>query len=318
MPRAFSPATAEQVVATVEAATAKRGLVSPQFAADFGELSVDQATAAMKLGVDLGLLKQVASNFQSASPLCRFLVTNDQMARAAALRVILESYEPFVLFRERLATTPDASAAAHQVRALLDLDAHREDIKDTLVSLGTYCQAIETAGGGHYTVKATEFGNALARLAAACADVAGAEVAIRSLIGADVEAAADRASVIVPLSDALLAARDGDGRGAVVNAGNAVESYLEAFAGRAGVNVANAPGINAKLDRLDAAGTLPRKVVSVGKYLGNVRNAADHGVDPEVGAAWSIRNQSGLEYVHVACSFLASARNRELQRPPEI
>jgi hypothetical protein len=306
-------------VATVEAAVVRRSAISPQFAAEFGDLSVDQATAGLKLAVDLGLLKATGTNYQSASPICRFLTFNSQVVRSAALRMVLESYEPFVLFRDRLAAAVEASEAAQQVRATLDLDAHREDIKATLVSLGTYCQAIDIAGGGHYTVKATEFENALATLAVACADIDGAEAAIRDLVGAEVEDIADRDNVIVPLADGLIAARDNDGRGAVVNAGNAVESYLEAMAARVGVNVGGAPGINAKLDRFQQQSqVIPNKLIFVGKYLGHVRNAADHGIDQDVGAAWTIRPQTGLEYVHVACSFLVSIRSRELNRPPDV
>jgi hypothetical protein len=318
MPRAFSSATAESVVATVEAVFVKGGAVSPQFAADFCQLSLDQASAAMELAVDLGLLKQAGKSYQAASPLCRFLANPSQMVKAAALRLILEDYEPFIFFQQSLVRTPQASTAAQQTQVAFELVAHREEIKETLVNLGTYGQAIESAGGGQYGLRATQFDNTLARLAAACADQAGAETAIRTFIGADVEDVCDRANVIVPLADALIAARDGDGRNAVVNAGNAVESYLVAFAGRAGVNIGGATGINGKLERFDTAKALPKKLVSVGKYLGNIRNAADHGTDPEVGAAWSIRTQTGHEYVNVACSFLVSIRSRELNRRPAI
>ncbi len=318
MPRAFSSATAESVVATVEAVFVKGGPASPQFAADFCQLSLDQALSAMELAVDLGLLQRAGQNYETASPLCRFFAIANQMVKAAALRVILEAYEPFVFFQQSLPMTPQASTAAQRTQVVFDLNAHREEIKETLVSLGTYSQAIESSGGGQYGVRGTPFDNTLARLAAACADVAGAETAIRAFIGAEVEDISDRADVIVPLANALVAARDGDGRNAVVNAGNAVESYLVGFAGRSGVNIAGATGINGKLDRFDAQNVLPKKLISVGKYLGNVRNAADHGVDGEVGAAWSIRNQTGHEYVNVACSFLMSIRSRELGRPPAI
>jgi len=306
-------------VAAVEAAVVHRAAISARFAAEFRDLTLDQATAGLELAVDLGLLRKTGNDFEAWSPLCRYLGFNNQTVRSSAVRVVLESYEPFVLFRDRLAAAVDASDAAQQVKMTLDLVAHREDIKDTLVSLGTYCQAIDIGGGGHYKVKATAFEDALAALAAACADIDGAEAAIRDLVGNDVEAVADRDNVIVPLADGLIAARDGDGRGAVVNAGNAVESYLEAMAGRVGVNVAGAHGINAKLDRFHAQSqVIPNKLIFVGKYLGHVRNAADHGIDQDVAAAWTIRPQTGPEYVHVACSFLLSIRNREVNRPPDL
>jgi len=58
-----------------------------------------------------------------------------------------------------------------------------------------------------------------------------------------------------------------------VGAGNAVESYLEEYAARRTVQLGNAPGINAKIDKLVAGNVMPKKLAAVGKYLGHV--AAD-------------------------------------------
>jgi hypothetical protein len=229
------------------------------------------------------------------------------------------AYEPFIVFRERLAGTDLASTAAQQSKAALGLDAHREEIKDTLLSLGTYSHALITEGGGRYRPQDNPQEQTLLTLAQGSGDLAAAEARVREQIGADAAALVSRQEVIVPISNALIRARDGDARGAVVDAGNAVESFLAAFGQRLGVPaVAGAPGINAKLDRLSEAHTLPSKLVYVGKYLGHVRNAADHGIDPDVGAAWNIRPATGIEYVFVACSFIATSVARERGRPLEI
>jgi hypothetical protein len=103
-----------------------------------------------------------------------------------------------------------------------------------------------------------------------------------------------------------------------VGAGNAVESYLEEYAARRTVQLGNAPGINAKIDKLVAGNVMPKKLAAVGKYLGHVRNAADHGVDTEVGAPWAIRPATGVKYVFVSCSFIAAVTAREQNKPPEI
>jgi len=318
MARPFSPATAEQVVAAIEAVVVNREPTRVEFVADFSDLPRDQAEAALKLATDLGFLSHEAGKYEAASPLCRFAVTPNQMQKAAVLRVLLESYEPFVIFRERLIATALAATAAQQVKVALDLTAHREGIKDTLVSLGTYSHALVTEGGGRYRPEENPSENTLAVLAQACRDAASAEARIREQLGADAAASVSREEVIVPLADALLRAKLNDSRGAVLTAGNAVESYLDAFAGRLGTSLVGAAGINAKLDRLATGNTLPKKLVQVGKFLGHVRNAADHGVDSDVGASWTIRNATGVEYVCVACSFMASTTAREKGKPPEI
>lgn len=318
MARPFSPATAEQVVAAVEAVVVNQRPTEVDFVADFLELTKDQAKAALELASDLNLLSSDAGKYLAASPLCRLVVSPNQMVKAAVLRVVLESYVPFVVFRERLAATALAATAAKQTKTVLGLNAHHEEIKDTLVSLGTYSQALVTEGGGRYRPEGSPSENTLEILTRACSDATAGEARIREQIGADAAALVSRDEVIVPLADALLRAKSGDSRGAVVAGGNAVDSYLDVLASNLGVSLAGTTGINAKLDKMAQANKLPKKLVQVGKYLGHVRNAADHGVDPEIGSSWNIRDSTAVEYVFVACSFLAATAARARGKSPEI
>jgi hypothetical protein len=160
----------------------------------------------------------------------------------------------------------------------------------------------------------------LAAFAPAPTDLTAAEERIRIQLGPDAVGIASREEVILPLAEALLKATGGDPRAAVLRAATGVEAYLVAFAERAGVTVAGASSLNAKLDRLGEAAALPRKLIFVGRYLGHICDAADLTGDVDVGASWgwSIRGATGLEYVFVAASFIASARSRELGNAPEI
>src|SRR5207249_3284808 len=121
------------------------------------------------------LLSRSEGRFAVASPLCRLVVTANQMQKAAVLRLVLESYEPFVRFRERLIATNLAQIAAQQTKTLLGLNAHHEDIKDTLLSLGTYSNALITEGGGRYRPWEEASENPLEALLQACTDTAAAE-----------------------------------------------------------------------------------------------------------------------------------------------
>lgn len=318
MPTPFSAATAEQAIAAVEAVVISGQPTSVEFVADFLELPSDQAESALSLAADLGFLVRTEGKFSAVSPLCRFVVTPNQMQKAAVLRLMLESYAPFVRFRERLVATDLAQEAARQTKTILDLKAHPEDVKDTLVSLGTYSNALSTEGGGRYRPDEGAYENALDTMLQGCREAASAEARVREQLGPEASGRASREEVIIPLADAVLKARSGDSRGAVVAAGNAVESYLAALAGRVSVDLVGAAGLNAKLDRFDRDSKIPKKLVYVGKYLGHVRNAADHGTDDDVGAPWSIRKSTGVEYVFVACSFLAGLAAREQGAPPEI
>jgi len=161
MPREFSPATAEQVVLAVDAVVVRQQPARSDFVADFMDLPVAQAEAALELAVDLGLLSRGGGRYMTASPLCRFLATPNLAQRAAVLRVVLESYAPFLTFRERLVSTASAQTAAQQTRVALDLNAHREAVKDTLISLGTYSDGLITLGGGRYAPQPASMENPL-------------------------------------------------------------------------------------------------------------------------------------------------------------
>jgi len=318
MSRSFSPATAEQVIAVIDAVVAKGRAADPKFVANFSDLTENQAEKALKLAEDLGFLSPTGQSYVVASPLCLFAATPRDKQKASLLRIALESYEPFLVFRERLVATASVSDATEQTKALLDLNADREEIKDTLVSLGTYSFAIVPEGGGRYRPREEAFENTLKELSDASGDFTAAEARIRKQLGADAAGLVSRDEVIVPLANGLLKAEAQDPRGAVVRTGNAIESYLDGLAARLNVVLTGATGVNAKLERLSQQNKLAKKLVHMGKYLGHIRNAADHGNDPDVGAPWTIRNSTGLEYVYVACSFVAAATAQEKGQPPEI
>lgn len=311
MPRPFAQSTAELVMQVTEAVQAN-GEADSTFVQNFCDLSATQADNALQLSVDLGLLQLNAGKYTSANPIVSFVATPDESRKAALLRVVLESYEPFIVFRNRLTATNSADTAAQQTKAKLDIDAHREEIKDTLISLGTYTSALSSKGGGRYTAADHELNNQLWGLAASANDLAAAEAIIRQQIGSKVDQL-DRTEVIVPLANALLNATASRTNDAVADGARAVESFLARLADRLTVNLAGANGINQKLDKFRPGNHLPKKVVEAAKYLGQVRNAADHGVDvdPEVGNVWEIQQSTALQYVFVACSFITAALERE-------
>ena len=90
-----------------------------------------------------------------------------------------------------------------------------------------------------------------------------------------------------------------------------MESFLAELAGRMTVNLAGASGIISKLDKFRVNNKLPKKIVEAAKYLGHVRNAADHGIDVEVNAQWVILELTAKTYPAVACAFIRAALEHE-------
>lgn len=311
MPRDFFHATAEQTVAAVEAVQAK-GEATVDFVEKFCDLPQLQATQALSLAQDLGLLRLQANIFRPNSPLTRFIGTSEDKQKVSVFRIVLESYEPFIVFRNRLSTTCSIDMAAQQTKVLLDLSAHREEIKDTLISLGTYANALQTLGGGRYIATGESVANYLIAVAAACDDAASHEEHIRVELGGVVDRVS-RNDVLIPLSTALLKARSGTPADAVTDAAKAVESFLAELAARKGVSLVGSAGLGQKIEKFRSV-ALPKKIVEAGKYLVQVRNAADHGrdVDPDVNAVWIIQPKTATNYVYVAVRFIVSCCEWEL------
>lgn len=305
MPRPFYQATAEQVVMVSEAVVTLGGAEIATITA-FTDLPQPTVEAALKLATDLELLTENAKEFATASPLCKLLRTPQDGEKAAILRVMIESYEPFLIFREELEATNDVTASAQRTKAKLDLTCHREQVKETLLSLATYSGALVAGHGNSYERNAKGISALLDELAAGSREVAGATYTIREELGPDAAGQVDHDQVILPLVAGLRHAAAGTGREAVLQGGIGVENFLTSVLAHHGTNTSGAHGINAKMDRLVQAGHYPKKLHNVCKYLGHVRNAADHGNDPEIGAPWNVAGPTGRNYIFVAAIFIRS------------
>jgi hypothetical protein len=58
--------------------------------------------------------------------------------------------------------------------------------------------------------------------------------------------------------------------------------------------------------RIRQANHLTTKHQNISAYLGHVRNACDHGIDAEINHAWSISEDTGVEYIHICLTAIRS------------
>jgi hypothetical protein len=94
----------------VEAIVVNNGPTTLSLVAEFLETSPANATAALELSIDLGLVAMNGADYVVSSPLCRFARIPDH--KAAVLRILIEHYKPFVTFRDQLLSTSDLNKAA--------------------------------------------------------------------------------------------------------------------------------------------------------------------------------------------------------------
>lgn len=309
MPIPFHNATTEQVVMVTEAVILGQPEATLAYVEDFTQIRRTNSENALNLAIDLKLIIENTSRYYSSHSLAKYLVTKNQQTKAAIIRIILEEYKPFKVFSERLESTEDPNLAATQTKVLLDLDAHRDDIKDTLLSMGTYAQLLNVLGGGRYSVIKKHIHNSIEIVRDIVEDYAACRLKVIELLGENIANTLSAESIISPISDGLVHANKHLSREAIVNIGNGIESYLLWFGNEHGLNLSAFHGINARIDQLSTQGHMPIKYKFIGKYLGHIRNAADHGIDGDIGKSWEFNSESGLEYFSVACSFLSNTFN---------
>lgn len=298
--------TAEHVISATDAALQVKDRVDKNIVADFIDSTVDSANNALRMAEQLGFLKSSNGKFRCEFPYAEYLVTSILDEKAAVLRFVLEQYPPYRTFKARLSMGIIPSDAANQTRAIHKITAHRDVVLDTLTSLGTYANSLSSEGAGLYRLKEGEIKKYLCIVEKVINDRETTRIYIRHRMSKEaVEWINDRDVFEELVTGYQRAAKAKEDKNApIVHTGNAVESFLAQLASHYNVNVERATGINAIVDELDRNGHLTKKHKFMIKYLGHVRNAADHGKDSEIGKAWEISETTSIEYVHVAQSVI--------------
>jgi hypothetical protein len=306
--------TAEDIIGATDAALQQSKGVDETLVTDFLDSPPQNARNALLMAQELGLVENNNQIFTPKNPIATYLITSSLPQKASTLRLVLEQYEPYRFFKSRLQLSGSLTTAANQVKAIYGLAAHRQDIIGTLVSLGTYTNSLRSEGAGRYEVSGGEVEEFLVIVNEVVQQRETTEVYIRKRIGAEVADWIDRQDVLEHLITAYqrLSDVDNDSRAPIVHAANAVESFLVQVANHYGVNIINSNGINAKADRIAQAGNLTDKHKFVIKYIGHVRNAADHGIDQAIGRTWDINISTAIETVNVSLTMISSIVNRIL------
>src|ERR1044072_7373819 len=129
MPDEVYPTTAENVIAATDAALQKPDGVDETLVTTFLNTTTANARNALQMAAELSLLKEdPADNFKIDSKCSLYLCTAERANKAAVLRFVLEQYEPYRKFKERLALTGLVPEATQQTKALHNISAHHSVI----------------------------------------------------------------------------------------------------------------------------------------------------------------------------------------------
>lgn len=181
---------------------------------------------------------------------------------------------------------------------------------DTLISIATYAKALKSEGANLYSFVEEEYTFSLVE--AALSESAVSEKLLREFFGDSNYSKVNPTTVIEPLAEAFQKSKadSPDTRAVIVYSANAFESFLDDYASAKGVSLAGKTGIIKKRDALSSF--LSKKHKGMIDYIGQVRNAADHGADnDENGQMWTVTRDTALLYPCIVASVIRNILQRD-------
>lgn len=291
--------TAEDIVSVVDAVVAKGSYAKKDFIVNFtGIATDDQVSKALQMAIELHLLNYDAQNdcYEIESFLAKQLVSavsDDQ--KAVFMRLVLEQYPPYNTFKVRYGFTKSIEMACRQTKILHNMSSNERDVKNTLISIATYAKALKSEGANLYSF--AEDKTSVNVIEQSLSLSAITETSLRTFWGEQLYNFVDNSNVFQPLIDALKKTHCSpiDTRSVVVYSANSFESFLNDFALSKSVSLAGKNGIISKRDALSSY--LSKKHRGMIEFIGQVRNAADHGAEPdENNQMWIVTDETAMIY----------------------
>jgi hypothetical protein len=309
--------TADDIVSVVDSVNAMGGAASLDFVLKFtGIATQSQAINALDMAKDMSLLHfdSAHGTYSTSSPLARLLATaTEDNQKAALMRIALEQYLPFETFKARCAITQNIDAACSQIKAIHALSSNERDIKNTIVSMATYAKILKREGASTYSFFPEESNDYLLHIDELLEEKMVSDLLLRQHLGESVYLFADYENVIRPLLDAASKSKSMpiDTKAVILYAGNAFESFLNQFAQSKGVSLVGKSGIISKLTAFPA-NDISKKHRGIIEFIGQIRNAADHGGDVNEGnMTWAVTRETALVYPVVVASAIKNVLQRE-------
>jgi hypothetical protein len=308
----FAPA--EDIIGVIDAILAKPAECTEEFIGEFADISLAQASNALSMAEQLGLVKKnnTTGHFLSNSFLARLIISSrDDNHKAAIMRLVLEQYEPYIAFKSRLSFTGSIDFACKQVKTLYSMSCTYKDIKNAIISIATYSKAMINDGASSYKLNQDEV-SYIEILELALKLKATDDNALRKQLGDIVCDFLNTETVFNPLSDAYSKIQniDTDQKAPILYASNAFESFLQQIADSHTVSLVGKQGIGQKCDALSTV--LSKKHRGMIQYIYQVRNTIDHGADSdEGGKVWDVSNESTQMYPIIVASIIKNIVLRE-------
>jgi len=304
--------TAEDILFVIDAAYAKPEDCDSKFICDFTDLSESQVKNALHMAQEFSLVTfdSNTSTYKGNSSLARLMLsTRTEEQKAAIMWLILDQYEPYRVFKDRLMRNDTLDQAAKKVKAIFDMKLSSSEIKETITNIATYSKAIINNGARNYKLNQDETSH-IDILERVLYNKANDNNILLSLLGERIYDDLNKETIIVPLLDAFskIQATPTDGKSIILYAANAFESFLVQLGSERNISLIGKNGIIAKSNML----SFSKKHKGMIEYLGHVRNASDHGADPsENNTSWAVYDETAKIYPFVVVNLIKAIKEYE-------
>ena len=300
--------TAEHVLSVADAVVLKNGTASKDFISEFTGLKDNFLDNALAMADEIGLILIDGMAYKTNNPISKHLSFCNKRTKPDILSIFLDEYPPFKFFIKKLSLEEVPSEAARQTCALMNITTDNNILLNTFISLGSYCRLIIQQGGGLLTVNKNDIAVAFEDLFKIIVENNTAHNYLQKRMGIAVYSSLDTVEIIDPLVRAVIKLNQ-DGvlsKDVIRDAATAVESYLTKLIDSLVTNPRTATGIIQKSQLLKSEGIIKKKHAGIIEYLGQIRNASDHGTDNEINQTWRISVKTSLAYVNVAIDIIGN------------
>ena len=272
--------TAEDIVAVVDAVIAKGTEAEKEFIAEFtGIATDDQVIKALQMACELQLIVFDSSRGCYGTP--SFLA-------------------------KKLVSASSDEQKAVFMRLILEQYA-------------PYAKALRSEGANLYSFVEDMDAVGIGIIEAALCSANITENSLRSYWGESLYTFVNTSNVFDPLVEALQKTHSAtmDVRSIIVCAANAFESFLADYAAQKGISLSGRNGILQKRDALSAH--ISKKHRGMIEFVGQIRNAADHGADPdENNQVWTITNETASIYPCIIAALIKAIFLRDATGSIEV
>jgi len=274
----------------------------------------DQITAerALEAAVLLGyVVKKPDGSFVSVDDLLLIHTHSNIIGRRIILRYRLELFLPFQRFKERIYCGDSPLEAADKVKTIFNVVNDTYNLKEILTRWGIYSGAFTTDTLGDLQCASPDslLPTYMTNIDLSLKNIEKARVFIQERLGEEYFNIIPT-EIIDGLSSALVkCVTQYEPKSASAFAiGTSMEKFLAYVAANNSptIDLTGANGLSQMGEILRSNSIITKKHIGLIHAIATLRNAADHGVDVEIGKSWQLSNKSILDFHMITLDAMKS------------